>query len=328
MRRRSVPWIHRYSRPLIGGVSIVGAILTGYLTITKLTGGAAACTAGASDGSGCTGVLNSPYATVFGLPLSLFGFLAYIAMAVFALSPLFINGETQKNLRKSLENNTWLLLLAGATAMAVFSGYLMYVLATDLKELCPYCITSALFALTLLILTIIGREWEGLGQIILPMVVVAMITFVGTLAVYAGVNSPTVAAGKEEITRPMTAAKPPYGWEVTTVSGKAEIALAKHLKAIGAKEYGAFWCPHCYDQKQLFGKEAGEILKKEGVYIECDPQGVNGNPQACRDAGIKGFPTWIIKGQEYSGTQRLEKLAEISGYTGPMNFKYTVPGRK
>ncbi len=54
----------------------------------------------------------------------------------------------------------------------------------------------------------------------------------------------------------------------------------------------------------------------------------NGNPQACRDAGIKGFPTWIIKGQEYSGTQILEKLAEISGYTGPMNFKYTVPGRK
>ncbi|MFO0166008.1 MAG: vitamin K epoxide reductase family protein, partial [Microcystis sp.] len=148
MRRRSVPWIHRYSRPLIGGVSIVGAILTGYLTITKLTGGAAACTAGATDGAGCSGVLNSPYATVFGLPLSLFGFLAYIAMAVFALSPLFINGETQKNLRKSLENNTWLLLLAGATAMAVFSGYLMYILATELKELCPYCITSALFALT------------------------------------------------------------------------------------------------------------------------------------------------------------------------------------
>ncbi|MFM7713642.1 MAG: hypothetical protein ACKO7A_13315, partial [Microcystis sp.] len=117
---------------------------------------------------------------------------------------------------------------------------------------------SALFALTLLILTIVGREWEGLGQIILPLVVVALVTLLGTLAVYAGVNSPTVTGGKEEITQPMTAATPPYGWEVTTVSGEAEIALAKHLKAIGAKEYGAFWCPHCYDQKQLFGKEAGE----------------------------------------------------------------------
>ncbi len=31
--------------------------------------------------------------------------------------------------------------------MAVFSGYLMYILATELKELCPYCITSALFGL-------------------------------------------------------------------------------------------------------------------------------------------------------------------------------------
>ncbi len=326
IRRRSTPWIHRYSRPLIGGISIVGAILTGYLTITKLTGATTVCTEGAGGG-GCSGVLNSAYATVFGLPLSLFGSLAYVSMAIFALSPLFLNGESQKTTRRGLENTTWLLLLAGATAMAVFSGYLMYVLFTDLKEFCPYCVTSALFSLSLLTLTVLGREWESLGQILFPAVMVAIITLVGTLVVYSGVNGPAVAGGREEIPRPLVAATPPNGWEVTTTSGASEIALAKHLKAVGAKEYGAFWCPHCYDQKLLFGKEATELLKTQGTYTECDPQGVNPNPKACTDAGVKGFPTWIIKGQTVSGTQTLEKLAELSGYTGPKDFKYRMPGR-
>jgi hypothetical protein len=154
-----------------------------------------------------------------------------------------------------------------------------------------------------------------------------MVTLVGTLAVYADVNTPAAKGGKVEFSRPMSAATPPEGWPITTTSGASEIALAKHLKAIGAKEYGAFWCPHCYDQKQLFGKEATELLKTEEVYTECDPQGVSPNPKACTDAGIKGFPTWIIKGQTVSGTQTLEKLAELSGYTGTKEFKYKVPGR-
>jgi len=38
-------------------------------------------------------------------------------------------------------------------------------------------------------------------------------------------------------------------------------------------------------------------------------------------ANVKGFPTWEIKGQFYSGTQSLEKLADVSGYTGPRNFQ-------
>lgn len=33
--------------------------------------------------------------------------------------------------------------------------------------------------------------------------------------------------------------------------------------------YGAFWCSHCYDQKQMFGKEA----MAEFPYVECYPEG-------------------------------------------------------
>ena len=330
-RRRSQPWIYRWSRPIIGAIAIAGAILTAYLTITKLTGTGPACSADATAGAGCGGVLDSVYADVFGLPLSLFGCLAYISMAAFALVPLTINPERQKSLKKQLENITWWLLLAGSIAMTVFSGYLMFVLATELKTVCPYCIGSALFSLSLLLVTIIGRDWEDLGQILFTGVMVGLLTIVVTLGIYSNVN-PSIAQanGTQEevvdadgliaIAEPAGQPKPPKGWDLTTTSGTAEIELAKHLTAIGAKKYGAFWCPHCYEQKQLFGPKAFE----EVDYIECDPQGENPQRETCMAAGIQSFPTWEIDGELYPGTKTLSELAELSNYQGNKDFKYKL----
>jgi hypothetical protein len=163
------------------------------------------------------------------------------------------------------------------------------------------------------------KKWNFLwaGAVIILIAAIA----IKPLPVFAGYNS--ISPATERIPIPETTAnpQPPYGWEITTKSGEAEISLAKHLKSIGAKEYGAFWCPHCFEQKQLFGKQAF----KEINYIECDPQGSNPQPQACTDAEIKAFPTWKIEGKTYQGVQLLEKLAEISGYQGAVNFKYTMP---
>ncbi len=39
--------------------------------------------------------------------------------------------------------------------------------------------------------------------------------------------------------------------EVSTSSSPKELSLAKHLRSIGAKMYGAFWCSHCFEQKQV-----------------------------------------------------------------------------
>ena len=44
---------------------------------------------------------------------------------------------------------------------------------------------------------------------------------------------------------------PYFSTEITTPSSPFAIALAKHLSAIGAKMYGAFWCSHCVEQKQV-----------------------------------------------------------------------------
>ena len=329
-RRRSQPWIYRWSRPIIGAIAIAGAVLTAYLTVTKLTGTGPVCTADASAGAGCGGVLDSAYADVFGLPLSLFGCLAYISMAAFALVPLTVSADRQKSLKRQLENTTWWLLLAGSIAMTVFSAYLMYVLATELKTVCPYCIGSALFSLSLLLMTIIGKDWEDLGQILFTAIIVGLLTVVATLGIYSNVNSIAQANGTQEevvdadgliaIAEPIGQPKPPKGWDLTTTSGEAEIELAEHLTAIGAKKYGAFWCPHCYEQKQLFGPEAFSKVD----YIECDPQGKNPQRDTCVAAGIQSFPTWEINGEFYPGTKTLSELAELSDYQGNKEFKYKL----
>lgn len=305
-RKRSIPWIHRWSRPLMAGIASVGAAVTGYLTIVKLTGNSTACPT-----NGCDLVLSSPYATVFGLPLALFGFFAYASMIVFALIPLLVNSSKQAQLRSNLENWTGLLLFAGGTAMTIFSGYLMYLLAFKIQVVCIYCVGSALLSATLFTLALIGREWQDIGQLFFTAIVVGMLVLIGTTGIYASVNNPALA----DRSTPGESGLP-----ITTTSGTAEIALAKHLKQVEAKMYGAFWCPHCHEQKQLFGQEASQAIN----YIECDPKGKKPQPELCEAAKIESFPTWKIKGKSVSGTQSLEELATMSGYQGARNFRNSI----
>lgn len=309
-RRRQVPWIHRNSRYLIAAVAALGVLNTGYLAFTKLFGGEAACPT-----SGCEQVLSSSYAYVFGLPLSLFGFLAYAGMLVFAIAPLAINPERNKQLRTKLENVTWFLLFAGSTAMMVFSAYLMYIMATQfvalygLKSVCYYCVASAITATTLFVLTVLGRTWEDVGQLFFTFVIVGVVVLVGALGIYSTAGNPVADT-------PNTPGQ--VGPAITTASGQSEIALARHLNDIGAKMYGAYWCPHCHDQKQLFGAQAAKMFP----YIECAADGQNSQMALCQSTTeVTGFPTWEINGQFYSGTQTLEQLADASGYQGPRNFR-------
>jgi uncharacterized membrane protein len=313
-RRRTLPWYRRWSRHIIGAIAVLGVLNTGYLTLSKLTSTEAACPT-----QGCEQVLSSSYATVFGLPLALFGFLAYLTMAVMALAPLAIRPDTQKQLRASAEKWTWLFMFLLATAMTAFSGYLMFVMFSQFVAkygvggICYYCLFSAISATAIFVLTLIGHEWEDVGQALFAGLVVLVVTLVGTLGIYAPINAPTTANGNPGLT-------------ITTTSSQAEIGLATYLKKIGAKMFGAYWCPHCHDQKELFGKEAFALIN----YVECAADGQNSQTDLClkiqpevqkQTGQAFGFPTWQINGKYYRGTQSLENLAKESGYTGPRNFK-------
>jgi hypothetical protein len=74
--------------------------------------------------------------------------------------------------------------------------------------------------------------------------------------------------------------------------------------------YGASWCPHCIEQKELFGASARWL-----PYVECSPGG-QGTRQAaaCAAAGIRQYPTWIIDGQRFQEVLTLPRLAELTAF--------------
>ncbi len=84
--------------------------------------------------------------------------------------------------------------------------------------------------------------------------------------------------------------------------------FAKCLTENDAKEYGAFWCPNCAEQKRLFGKSFQYI-----TYVECDARGKDPKPQLCKEKKITGYPTWEINHTLYPGLMSLEELSTLSG---------------
>ena len=69
----------------------------------------------------------------------------------------------------------------------------------------------------------------------------------------------------------------------------------------------AYWCGHCFDQKQFLGKEAYTSYQ----YIECSKDGVDSQNKLCKERNVPGYPTWEINGKLYPGEQELDELQDI-----------------
>ncbi|NQV90006.1 hypothetical protein HQ487_01200 [Candidatus Uhrbacteria bacterium] len=90
-------------------------------------------------------------------------------------------------------------------------------------------------------------------------------------------------------------------------------AFAQCLTENGVTMYGAWWCPHCENQKELFGSAFDQV-----DYVECSTAARTMN-QTCQDAGIEGYPTWELgDGTRLGGEQSLETLATKSGCELPL----------
>jgi uncharacterized membrane protein/glutaredoxin len=276
-------------------LATIGVIDTASITLNRWgVIGNLSCPGGAE---GCDKVLNSPWGSVFGQPLSLFGFLAYGAVLVMALLPLLLKGEA----RTSVNGLSWWGLFLLSAGMAIFSLVLVGVMAFQIKAFCTFCLMSAAISLALFVLSLIGGEWEDTGALIFRGVLTVLAVGLIGLGWATSLNRPEATTG------------PGMARPVVAVSTPASIALAEHLTSTGAVMYSAYWCPHCHDQKELFGKEATAKLK----IIECAPDGRDNQAALCASKNIQGFPTWEIKGQLDSGQKTLSQLAALSGYKDP-----------
>lgn len=90
----------------------------------------------------------------------------------------------------------------------------------------------------------------------------------------------------------------------TTVPTGKYTAFAQCIKDSGATFFGAWWCPHCKEQKEMFG-DAASLLP----YVECSTTDGKGQTLICIDNAIKNYPTWVINGATTTGTIPLADLA-------------------
>jgi uncharacterized membrane protein len=250
-------------------IALAGFAVSGYLTWIKWSGTGALF---CTAGSGCDIVQASRYAIFLGVPTALWGALAYLAVAILA--------------GLGLDGRKWRAALVLAAGAVGFSAYLTFLSVTELGAACVYCLVSAVLSVLLLVVLILRRPRVARGARGMPLAVLG-----GGAAVAAVVLGAFVfAAGPEGAT--------PY-----------QLTLARHLAQTGAVFYGAFWCPHCQEQKHKFGGAAGLL-----PYVECDPKGTNSQTERCERAAVRSFPTWEIAGSRREGVQSLEALAEASSF--------------
>ena len=86
-------------------------------------------------------------------------------------------------------------------------------------------------------------------------------------------------------------------------------AFAQCLAGKQTKMYGAYWCPHCADQKAVLGSSFQYV-----PYVECGIPGSHEESDVCIQIGVKHFPTWqFADGERREGTLSLQTLSEKTG---------------
>ena len=297
----------KWVRVAIAILSTVGVIDTGSITLNKWGWlGKINCPGGLE---GCDKVLNSPWGTLFqtnnfSIPLSLLGLISYLLILLMAIFPLIPILKNQKN---NISRLTWWSGFYISISTFIFSLILISIMIFKIKAICFFCILSCLISFSILLLNIFGGGWEDYGKLLFRGFIMSVAVILAGL-----IWSSSVDPSTKEISNNIQGMPP----AVISISSPEKIKLAEHLSKEGAIMYNAYWCPHCHDQKEMFGKEAAEKLN----LVECAKDGFNNKRELCEAKGIKSFPSWEINGSIDAGVKSLKELAEISNYINTKDF--------
>ncbi|KAL7571505.1 hypothetical protein ACA910_020925 [Epithemia clementina (nom. ined.)] len=316
-------------RRVMGAIASAGAVETAYLTWSKFSNNnnnLLFCGADTGGSSGCSSVLDGPYAVIPGtdVPLSLVGFIAYTTVALLALVPMFCPQAPNEGNSNNDDTLNRLLLSALSTSMGFFSLFLMAVLFGVLKEPCAFCVASAVFSVTLAKLSWLGGavpserikqgiQWSATGSGIASLAASVLLftsAFPGDFTSNDSMSSVALGSPSSQVLLASTEASNPKGNvppPILSSSSPRALAISRDLQLLNARMFGAYWCSHCYDQKERLGKEA----MLEIPYIECSREGFQSQSSLCKQRDVPGYPTWEINGNLYPGEKELDELEDI-----------------
>ncbi len=90
-------------------------------------------------------------------------------------------------------------------------------------------------------------------------------------------------------------------------------AFAKCIANTSTTFYGAFWCPHCAEQKNKFGTGAQYL-----PYVECSTPDGSAQNETCKAKGIAEYPTWYFPdGSTSTGVTSLNIISQKTGCALP-----------
>ena len=283
-------------------------------------------------------VFNSPFGTVAGVDVSVLGVLAYFTYLILSIVPSSPSSPPPPYLSflKSVVRD---LLFVTTTCLLV--------ILLKLNQLCPYCIVSAICSYGIYAASAtaapkttaapddnfkaktLGKVVAGLfaGNVWYVLVggyqdnlyknmfamqspssspsAEAVLTAQARAAQAQAIPSSLLLSAASASSKPQS---PPPITEASTVQSES---ILKSLKSLNSRFYGAYWCSHCYDQKQSLGSSFYKYVD----YVECAPDGQGFKKNTCdvvNGKKIKGYPTWVIGGDVYEGQQTLEELQRIA----------------
>jgi len=120
----------------------LGIMVSGYLSLKRLTGGSLVCTRWAQ----CDVVNSSPYATIGGVPVAFIGLAGYLVL--FGLAAAAVQAQGLRRRQALLAS--FILSVGGL----LFSIYLTYLELFVIEALCSWCVASAII---ILLLALVGR---------------------------------------------------------------------------------------------------------------------------------------------------------------------------
>jgi len=129
------------------GLAILGALVSIYMTIFKLTENPGMCL----GSGGCSVVNNSIYAQVYGIPVAVIGVGGYLAI----LASLLLRTRAP-----FFEANGTLIVFGLALIGFLFTVYLIYVEVALIHALCPFCVTSQVTMTVLFTISLIALARE------------------------------------------------------------------------------------------------------------------------------------------------------------------------